>query len=148
MKARVLIHLIVVLFIFNGCNTDSNLTISNFVGIWQGENGKTFTGGINKDSIWRGITEINFLENNTYQISSPGVSNIIDIFSEPKTSGSWEFNEELNRIRLYGEPVGDFMNDVDNYYWQIEDMKGDTMVVSVLDKTEKFIRKRSFYKIK
>jgi len=54
----------------------------------------------------------------------------------------------LNRIRLYGEPVGDFMNDVDNYYWQIDDIKGDSMVVSVLDKTEKFIRKRSFYKIK
>jgi len=40
------------------------------------------------------------------------------------------------------------MNDVDNYYWQIDDIKGDSMVVSVLDKTEKFIRKRSFYKIK
>jgi len=79
MKTRDLIHLIVVLFILNGCNTDSDfkLTRSDFLGIWQGENGKTITGGINKDSIWRGITEINFLDNNTYQISSPGVSNII-----------------------------------------------------------------------
>lgn len=50
MKTRDLIHLIVVLFILNGCNTDSDfkLTRSDFHGIWQGENGKTITGGINK----------------------------------------------------------------------------------------------------
>lgn len=61
---------------------------------------------------------------------------------------SWEFNEDLNRIRLYGEPVHNFINDVDNYYWQVKEMTGDSMVVTVLDKEERFIRNRTFHKVK
>lgn len=65
----------------------------------------------------------------------------------PSRSGSWEWDKNENKIKLFNTP-GDIFQQVEFlYYWEIVELTETKLTVKVVDQNDEFIEDRAFIRI-
>lgn len=143
-------HFILAFFamlLFCRCTSDDSLRTLNaqFIGKWKGETGQFY---LTNDSIPEPIvTNIEFLADETYTLSTNQVNFGIGFLSEPNVPGNWEYDSEKNTIKFFQSPDKG-VNPFDTYYWEIVSLSEEQMEVKVFDINTGFIRQRIFNKVR